>query len=216
MIVTWSPMDETGRSGLVAEPQEYDGVPPFAELWFDASPRLLGNDRLGVAAALAFGAFTKGTITMPRPVSPAVGASVARYCAGEWTNVEPVEFKPAALPVGSTDLLVGAPKDYEAENRWGAPRVVKLNVLPSHQYGGQLASLAELSLASNAWLHSTGDDPRDISTLRGQIVVAILLAESLQGDCIFVPRAVDLTRPDAVLVADLLASCRLGLDSGDY
>ena len=211
MQITWQPSDDTGRSGLVASIEHYDAIPPIAKLLIDASPRLLTAERLGAAAALAFGRFCSGNVTLPRPVGPGLAHAVEEHCSGSRTVVGPIVFEPAALPMGTTTFVIGAPQGYTPLNRWGEPREVKLDIRRSDAYAGQLASLDEFVVASNAWLHAAVEDPTDINHYLGELSVAVLFSESMQVDAIALPRAVNLDVPAARRIVNLLAACRLGL-----
>ena len=213
MKITWQPADDTGRCGLVASVEHYDAIPPFAKLLTDGSPRLLTADRMGVAAALAFGRYSSGSLVLPRPVGPGVAQAVEEYCAGSWTVVSPVVFEPAALPIGTTTFILGGGPDYAPSNRWGRPREMNLDIRRSDAYSGQLASVDELVIASNAWLHAAGEDPSDIAHYLGDLAVAVLFAESLQIDSISLPASVDLDSVVAQKIRTLLTACRLGLVS---
>ena len=214
MKITWQPSDETGRSGLHAFTEHYDAVPPISKLLTDGSPRLLTGDRMGVAAALAFGHFSSGSIVLPRPVGPGVAQAVEEYCAGSWTVVGPVSFEPVALPIGTTTVVIGAARDYLPVNRWGQVRQIKLDIRRSDAYAGQLVSVDEFVLASNAWLHAATEETGDIRHYLGELAVAVLFAESLQADSIALPAHVDLSSEASRKIANLLAAGRLGLLAG--
>lgn len=211
MQITWQPSDDTGRSGLLATVEHYDAVPPISRLLMDGSPRLLTAERLGCAAALVFGRYCSGTVTLPRPVGPGLAHAVAEHCAGSQTVVGPIVFEPAALPLGATTLVITGGETYTANNTWGRPREMTLDVRRSDTYAGQLASMNEFVLASNAWLHSATEDPTDIGHYLGELAIAVLFSESLQVDRIALPADVDLESDAAHKVRGVLAACRLGL-----
>jgi hypothetical protein len=211
--IIWQPTDDTGRSGLAAVVEQYDAVPPISKLLFDGAPRLLTAERMGAAAALAFGRFSSGSVVLPRPVAPALAQAIQDYCAGSWTVVSPVVFEPAALPVGASTFVLGAPPEFRPDNEWGRPRQFKLDIRRADAYAGQLASMDELIIASNAYLHAATDDVTDIGHFLGDLAVAVLFSESLQVDSIALPHTVDLGSAASQKIQNILAACRLGLTS---
>ena len=64
MIIQWKHQD-IGHAGFSVEPEDYDGVPHFAQFWLDASPKNKHPDREAVAAFLVYGRYMGGLTQMP-------------------------------------------------------------------------------------------------------------------------------------------------------
>ncbi|NKX55356.1 hypothetical protein [Arthrobacter mobilis] len=210
MKFDWQGNTDTGGSAIVAQPERYDAVPFVNELLIDGRPRVVSGDRFAVAAALAFGQETSGSMDLPFPLAPATAQAIQQFLHPTWVNLTPIEYVPKALPIGINrlHLTVDGAAAQPIGNTFDKQRTIHFDLRRSDRYAGQLMSLDHHVVVSNAWMFGEPDSKR---SLCAALAVAVLFAESLQVDAIEFPAL--MTRPDGLTdsINALLQSCRLAL-----
>lgn len=212
MKIEWESHDPAGRAAIRAIPEEYDATPTVERLFIDGMPINVTPDRFGVAAALAFGRWTAGHLTLPYAVSPTVAEAIQEFSSPTRLMVEPIEYDAKALPVGLGSLLLSTDEVAPAlpDNEWGEPRKIIFNVRRSDIWAGTLSNLDCYTSCSNAWIFP-GAEASAYERIQPYLAWAVLFAESLQADSIQLPSNLDLAEVDVTSLRDLLAACRLGL-----
>lgn len=207
MIIKWK-SEYIGHVGFEATPDDYDGIPRFANYWLDAGPKVRHADREAVAAFLIYGRYMGGLTQMPHKFSPAVDA-VLRDAAGRASAAfSPVEYYPKALPIGSRtmDLSWSDDEHQTAESQ----AEVFLRIERSDRVSGSMRSVNGLTVASNAWIHVPGY-AESLYSIYPFIAAAVLYAEDLEVDTIQVRGNYDSDKDAWETVVRLLGSARLGI-----
>lgn len=213
MKIEWQGNSEAGGSAIIASPERYDAFPYIGQLMIDGRPRVVSADRLAVAATLAFGPDSSGSMEFPFPVGAATAQSIQAFLAPTWTTVGPIDFVPKALPIGVTrmHLTTDASTEREIANKFDEQPTIHFDLRRSDRYSGQLMSLDHHVVVSNAWTFGQADKKR---SLMAALAVGVLFAESLQTDVIEFPQLGRALPEIAESVNILLQSCRLALDLG--
>lgn len=198
----------------MASPERYDAIPYISELMIDGRPRVVSSDRLAVAATLAFGPDSSGSMELPLPIGAATAQAIQAFLAPTWTTVGPIDFVPRALPVGVTrmHLTMDSSAERLIANRFDEQRTVHFDLRRSDRFAGQLMSLDRHIVVSNAWAFGEADSKR---SLMAALAVGVLFAESLQTDIIEFPQLSRALPGTAESVNTLLNSCRLALELGE-
>jgi hypothetical protein len=109
-------------------------------------------------------------------------------------------------------LTVDAAAQRPIVNHFDKQRTVHFDLRRSDRYSGQLMSLDQHIVVSNAWMFGEAGTKR---SLAAALAVGVLFAESLQVDVIEYPQLLS-AAPEAVAsINKLLQSCRLALDVSD-
>lgn len=181
MKVQWK-SELNGRSGIVVEPEGYDGNPPIKEFWMDRAPAALHADRVAISAALVFGSYVASGLEFARPVSTGVSEAIKHFCGNEGLNITPVDYEqhPFAYGNGQLDIVENSMRE-DSKAQLAAKRKITLNVLRSDLYSGSLISSGALSVSSNSYLHdglsrAYGRDGY------GALAVGVLFAQDLALD----------------------------------
>lgn len=201
----------SGQGAVVAEPEEYDGVPPVDRLLFDRRLVSPNADVLALSAFLAFAPYCSGRITFPRAVSPELAEAIEIYCDPVWAQSGPVDLAPRAAPKGDgcALLAVSHVDGASLDNAWGEPRNATIRVLDSSRWSGSLVALDEVFVGSNA--HSLAKIWPPTSRTLPLISVALLYMEPLRCNTLIVP---DSMVVDEILwskLAGLMRACKLRL-----
>lgn len=214
MKIEWQGNSEAGGSAIIATPERYDAVPYINELKIDGRPRVVSADRLAVAATLAFGPDSSGSMEFPFPVGAATAQAIQAFLAPTWMTVGPIDFVPKALPIGVTrmHLTMDSSAERFVANKFDEQRTVHFDLRRSDRYAGQLMSLDHHIVVSNAWIFDEADSKRSLTAALG---VGVLFAESLQADVVDFPQLSRALPETAELASKLLQSCRLALDIGE-
>lgn len=210
MKFEWQGNTESGGSALIAFPDRYDAVPFINELIIDGRPRLVSAERMAVAVALAFGPDCSGSIELPFAAGPATVQATEKFLRPTWLAVSPVDFTAKALPIGSTRMYLTADASFERTkpNVFDKQRTVHFDLRRSDRFSGQLMSLDQQIVVSNAWMFG---EPGSIRSMQAALAVGVLFAEGLHTDVIEFPQFAR-AYPDAAREAgQLLQSCRLAL-----
>lgn len=183
--------ERNGRSGIVAEPEEYDGVPWFNSLWLDASPESVHPDRIAVAAALAFGQYVETGLHFDRPVSVGVANAIRRFLGRPNLDISPVTYKQRLFATGSGRLVLGVDEPHmQQDNGFLAQWTSFLNVVRSDVFTGALYSSSGLTVASNAFLFEdlvrSGPSPRSLVGALPYLATACICAEWLASSALVV------------------------------
>lgn len=210
--IEWESPDPAGRSAIRAVPEEYDATPELERLMIDGLPTNVSADRFGVAAALAFGRWAAGHLTLPFAVSPTAGEAIQEFFAPTRLVVEPIEYAARALPIGLGSLILSTSESFSKppQNVWGEPRKIQFHIKRSDSWAGTLSNLDSYTSCSNAWVFP-GEDCSVYEGILPYLSWAVLFAESLQADSIQLPSLGELTLDEESSLRALLASCRLGL-----
>lgn len=212
MKLTWDGRGTDGRFRLRAEPEEYDGCPPIAELLLEHDPLLVHDDVLSVASVLVFGEYCSGGVRLPRKVSPEVAAAIERFLSPAWVQISPVEFAPRANPTGNGTLVLT--KDMtgmKPRSHWGESRISTLVSLDSQDFSGTLVSTHGLITNSNAsTIAALG---RDASGVLVHLAVALIYSETLFASTIVLANDLvcEANRNEIDRAAKLLESCKMNL-----
>lgn len=212
MIIKWVP-ERHGTVGFHVVPEDYDGTPSIANFWLDVRPKSIHWDRQAVAAFLIYGRAFGGPVTMPHKFSPAVSNAIKSLSIPVQLDLQPIEYYPKAIPIGERRLHVFA--DTPVPQTLLDPHDQSsafLEVLRSDKASGAIRRLNGISVASNAWLHSSG---RNLQSWYPYIAIACLFAEDLDVSTIVLPSSVDTSSPLWSKLCDLLSTARLGLEIED-
>ena len=171
-----------GRSGIVVEPEGYDGTPWIKELWVDRSPIALHPDRVAIAAALVFGREVAGDLNFERPISIGAAESIKEFCNAPSLNVSPIDYeqRPFANGDGKMEILHNA-ISIPGSTHFLDSRSFSLSVMPSDQYSGSLISSNNLIVSSNAYLHDARSQKYQNASY-GSLAIGVLFAEDLGLD----------------------------------
>lgn len=209
MIIKWK-SEYIGHIGFEATPDDYDGIPKFANYWLDAGPKLRHPDREAVAAFLIYGSYLGGLTQMPHKFSPAVDV-VLRDAAGEASAAfSPIEYYPKALPVGSRTMRLSWSEDEKEKIDAEGVADVFLRLERSDRVSGSMRSVNGLTVASNAWIH-VPDCAESIYRIYPFLAAAVLYAEDLEADTIQVQGNYDKDKDAWETIVRLLGSARLGI-----
>lgn len=210
MIIEWK-SHNIGHVGFVAEPEDYDGVPRFAQYWLDASPKNRHADREALAAFLIFGKYMGGLTRMPSKFSPAVESVMCRVSAAVSTSFTPIEYYPKGLPIGKRSLRLSW-SDTELRGDSEVVDVTRayLHVDRSDKSSGSLRNINGLRVASNAWMHSEMN-PGSIDSIFPYVAAAVLYAEDLDIDTIEISGNYDMQTSEWAKLVHLLGAARLGI-----
>lgn len=200
-----------GRYGLMATPEDYDGVPSIDMLTFDRDPLVVHDDIVSVASILAFGEFCGGPIQLPRKTSPEVVRAIEHYLEPIWISASPVEFESRANPKGEGTLLLDSNLSVfgNFESEWGKPRNSTLCVVPSSEFSGSVSSSNGMILASNAPIMGALS-PRE-SSIGAELAVGLLFAESFQAGTIRLGNTYNVADSIFLRLQKLLYSCKINL-----
>lgn len=211
MKFEWQGNSEAGGSAIIASPESYDAIPFIKELMIDGRPRVVSAERLAVAAILAFGSDSSGSVELPLAIGPATAQSIQQFLSPAWVAVSPIDFVSKALPIGVTrmHLTMDSPAERNILNSFDEQRTVHFELRRSDRYAGQLMSLDHHIVVSNAWIFGETESER---SLLAALAVGVLFAESLQVDVIEFPQLVRVLPETAKRVSKLLQACRLALD----
>lgn len=182
--------ERAGRSGIAAEPGVYDGSPSLGELWMDAEPEARHDDRVTLAAALAFCAYLSGPLDMQeRKVSIGLANELTEKLAPFVQTVTPIEFAQRRFADGAGTLAVHT--EIEGINHLCAdPEVTTgIRVSPSDKTTGQFLDGRILHTASNASILSAMAQRMHRATCYPELAVAVLFAEDLGCDHIVAPES---------------------------
>lgn len=209
MIIQWT-SELHGPVGFTVTPEDYDGTPRLFKLLMDVAPQSRHWDRQAVAAFLTFGTTFGGPVTMPHKFSPAVSNAIKSMALPVQLDLQPIEYYPKALPIGERRLhvIVDEPVPHSLlhpENQQDG----YIEILRSDKNSGALRRINGLTVSSNAWAHSAGND---LKSWYPYIAVACLFAEDLDISTIVLPSLVDIDSPLWLPLCDLLATTRLGLE----
>lgn len=196
MKFTFSPMPTT-QFAISAELVEYDAAPPIECLLVDREPRARHNDRDAMAAYLAFGHWIGSGMTLPKPISPATAEAIQSDMRNGSSRVEPIEYYPKALPIGTTTFTLSA----ELSETFAARP--ELAVLRADRWNGALATGDSLAFGSNAFLLSIDGG------VRAYLAVAVLFATDLGADE-YDLSAWHVSEDEQMRLRALLSSVRLG------
>lgn len=211
MKFEWQGNTESGGSALIATPDRYDAVPFVNELMTDGRPRLVSAERVAVAATLAFGSDCSGSLELPFAAGPATAQAIQEFLHPTWVVVSPIDFTAKALPVGVTrmHMTMDAALERCIDNKFDHQRSVHFDLRRSDRYAGQLMSLNQQIVVSNAWMFGESGSQR---SLLAALAVGVLFAEGLQADVIEFPQLGQAFPDLAHAAGKLLQSCRLSLD----
>lgn len=160
--------------------------PPLSRFLVDAAIDKVSGDRLAAAAALIFQQHFRGSITMPKPVSPQMSAHLTRFRQPVWCSVGPVEDAGSQFGGrGTTVVLDGDHQGWEANNVLASGPIVVLSLLRGDQWSGRLFSMHRFAVGSNAWLFDTGAD--SVRALTPYVGAALLLGSDLECSRLLVP-----------------------------
>lgn len=210
MIINWlNELD--GQAGFFVEPGDYDGTPDIPNLWMDTAPRVRHWDRQAIAAYLIFGRKFGGPVTMPHKFSPAVSNAMKAISAPVQLDLQPIEYYPKALPIGERSLLLvresPVPQELIQPNN---QEMCYLEVLPSDKASGAVRRINGLTIASNAWLHTSATG---LASWYPYIALACLFAEDLDAGTIVIPEEFDRSSQEWKNLSCLLGTARLGLET---
>lgn len=215
MKISWIANDGYGRFGLNAQPGEYDGVPLIDSLLFDGTPRIISNDRMCAAAALAFGEFISGELELPRDITPEMAGAIQDFLFPRKVFPGPISFSARGLPDGETQLLLNPGLGHaklQANNEWGAAREVSLDIRSSATWAGQIASVDTISLASNSIFFGASYADDDVRRIHASIAVALIFAESLKARTIVLPKKYAANGDHVDILIQFLAPCGMGIE----
>lgn len=200
MIIRWK-----GETALEPTAGEYDAIPPLNALHLGAGPRTLSADREAIAAYLAFGAWTSGDLTLPRPLSPATAEAIERDALPIRIRPREVQYAPTALPRGSRSVEVFT------DHPPGPTDDVTIVVLPNVGTDGALRSRTSLTISSNAVALDMAARPGEESC-RARLAIAVLVAEDMDADQLRLHAPSPLPEVEVNRLRALLSSVNLGLD----
>lgn len=193
-----------GRFGIVAEAQGYDGALWLRELWLDRRPVAMHQDRIAVAATLAFGRKAANELTLESAISPGTAQAIKNFNSNLSLNVSPVDYNQKRFPEGSNALrVVGDDSSAALANSVEARREMSIRVLRSDRFAGSLMSMESLSISSNAFIFDVNAAEQGEKGF-ARLAVGVLFAEDLGADTIFYEGT---AIPETV--RDLLISCGL-------
>ena len=205
MKITWL-NDDSGMTGLRAEPGEYDASPPVDSLLFDYAPQSINPERLAIAAYLAFGRWVSGDLQLPTKLGPATAAAIERDLEHVHVRPGPIEYYPKPLEIGTRNVhlnLTEVGSTPFAEDT--------ISVLPSSRWNGGLRGLRSLMISSNAFaIDSSGSAHRE--SVRARLAVAVLFAGDLTADTLMVRVPTELAEFETERLTELLLSVRLGIE----
>ena len=212
MIIKWK-SEYIGHVGFSALPEDYDGIPRFANYWLDSAPKTRHADRESLAAFLIFNRYMGGLTHMPQKFSPALD-SAFRAAAGGMVSFTPVEYYPKALPSGSRTLhLSWADAVFVPASMRQSAEDAYLHIERSDRSSGSMRTINRLDVASNAWIHSRGE-LRSLESIFPYLAAAVLYAEELEVDTIQIYGDFDTQSDLWKKLVLLLGSARLGLKLG--
>lgn len=109
MIISSTTHDEFQLFTVAAEPEDYDGYPPIAQLQVECWPTRVSAETVAVAGVLAFRPYIS-TLTMKKAISPTCARAVATYLGDDRATVQPVTLQPSAFAEpGHKELVVVSP-----------------------------------------------------------------------------------------------------------
>ncbi len=193
---------------LHAIPADYDALPPVDTLHIDHLPTALNDDRLAIAAFLAFGRNASGEFTLPNKICAATAEAIERAAEPTRLRPYPVEYYPQPLPEGAADAALSFSFD-----TWSTSPAVA--VLPADRFNGSIASHKGIAVSSNAFLlDALNPVPHSI---RARLAVAVLFAEDFGIASFTVPSevAVNIPADERLILEELLAACRLSIRFAD-
>ncbi len=154
MKFRWVP-NSFGRSGIVATREMSDSQPLYPELWIDYNIEHFDQDRFAVASSLAFGAFADRRLFFDAAVSQSTSSAIQSFLGRGSVNVHPVLFSDKSSLSGDTLMILSDDNTpLPHANGLGRHRLFGLNVLSSDRYSGGILQMDQLTISSNAWLHS--------------------------------------------------------------
>lgn len=163
-----------------------DARPQLSRFLVDAAIDKLPGDRLAVAAALIFQQHFRGSIKMPKAVSPQMAAHLTRLRQPVWCSVGPVDDSGSQFGGrGTTVVLDTEHQPWEANNVLESGPIVVLSLLRGDRWSGRLFSMDRLAVASNAWLFDTGED--SVRALTPYVGAALLLSSDLECSRLLIP-----------------------------
>lgn len=214
MKFSWQSPDDTGRMGILAEPQQYDAHPFPTTYLMDSTPLISDPGHVMAASLLLFGAAVSGEVELPQAVSPEAAAAAERFLGLPQTSVQPIAREPKAIPKGTVRCVALHDEESFAlpSNSWGEPRWFTVREMRSDIWSGTMATTTEMRIPTNGHLHRQGDGLQSRLT---SVACAVLVAVTMQATEIVVPSFAPADAEWAERVSDLLSNVGLGFSSLD-
>lgn len=190
-----------------AEPQDYDGRPPFGGARFDHAPKNLHPDRLAMAAYLFFRPWMAGSVEPPQRVSPAVACATIDDARPVWLEWEKVVMYATNVPHGRFAVALNVPGwDHGIPARLALDAELTFSLPRSDQVAGSSRTARSFTTPTNVWL--LADSPaRAIEVALGSVLI---FGEDLNVDRVIIPQTLPPTQSDRL--SSLLSVVGIGLE----
>ncbi|MGP4982074.1 hypothetical protein [Glutamicibacter arilaitensis] len=203
MIINWNSKNEYGFSEITVIPGVYDAYPPIESLLMSASPRSISEDKIAIAATLAFGEFLSGPIAFPFAVSPMVAEAMMDYLRPLSVYIEKIDFNPKAIHSGPNTFCASNYEQYSTQEC----RVMEFKQpLIENSFGSNFLDNI-LTVPTNARHLSSNSDEEDLTeSFTDQELAALVLLSEDYG-----VGTISLGREVSSELVSLLKSCGISL-----
>lgn len=205
MIINWKAKNLYGCSEITVEPGIYDAYPPVDSFLMSATPRSISDDKIAVAATLAFGEFLSGPITFPFAVSPTVAESMMEYLSPLSIYVEKIDFEPRSISAGPNLFCAYADDHLSTQER----RVMEFSQPPIEDSFGSNFSGNVLTVPTNARHLSSrwSEEPSQDGFTDPELAALVMLSEDYGVGSISMGREV------SSQLIGMLKTCGISLSS---